>query len=186
MKKIFLAALVLLAAGVLMRVRYANSRETLAAQREAVGTSWKTLDGALHDHAELMPTLASKVKVPEKLEAKTMETIGEARGVLGQERPAQDKIQAYSRLTRESARLLLAAEQTPALRTDKEFLALKEALTETDNRVLVARRKYNEALERYNASLKVFPHNVVAALSGYTRDDAYFPTAPDAHASSKE
>jgi LemA protein len=185
-KKILIAAIVILAACIVARLRYTSSREMLAAQRAAVGESWKAVDSALHDHADLLPVLASKIKIPEKLAAKAGETIVEARGVLGQDRPAPEKIQAYGRLTLESARLLLAAEQTPALRTDPDFQRLKEQLTDTDNRVLVARRKYNEALERYNASLKVFPHNVVAALSGYARDDAYFPTAPDVRTSTKE
>jgi LemA protein len=134
------------------------------------------VDAALREHAELLPALEAKVKVTPKLKTQVQQTIAEARGILDQPRPAREKIQAYSRLSRETARLLLAADQDDSLRRDKNLSLLKDELTDTDNRIMVARRKYNEALERYNASLAVFPHNVVAAISGFSRDDAYFST----------
>ncbi|HTP33483.1 MAG TPA: LemA family protein, partial [Candidatus Acidoferrales bacterium] len=158
----------------------------LTAQRGAVSDCWTAVESALRDHADLLPALAGKVKLAPKLQAQTQQTIAAARGVLDQPAQHREKIQAYHQLSRETARLLLAADQDHQVRTDRDFLLLKEQLTDTDNRILVARRKYNEALERYNASLSVFPHNLVAALSGFSRDDAYFPTAPDARASSKE
>lgn len=177
---------VLAAAGAGARWRFVNSRESLTTQRAAVTASWNTVDAALRDHAELLPTLASRVKVSQKLETQALQTIGDARDVLQQSRPAQEKIEAYKRLRLESARLLLAADQDSHLRADPKFRLLKEELTGTDNRILVARRKYNEALERYNASLSVFPHNVVAAISGFSRDDAYFPTGLESRPSTKE
>jgi LemA protein len=185
--KKLLAALVAVAAlGLVVRLRFLSTRDSLAAQQEAVSHSWGAVEAALRDHAELLPALASKVNLSPKLEVKTQQTIAAARGVLDQPARPQEKIQAYSRLTRETALLLLAADQDRRVRTDKEYLLIKEQLTDTDNRVLIARRKYNEALERYNASLSVFPHNLVAALSGYSRNDAYFPTGPDERASTKE
>ena len=186
MKKILFIILALLAVGVAAGLRFVSARESLATQRAAVGSSWSAVDAALREHADLLPTLTARVKAPPKLEAQALQTITEARGVLDRAQAAPEKIQAYQRLSRESARLLLAAEQNSGLRTDKGFLLLKEQLTGTDNRIMVARRKYNEALERYNASLAIFPHNVVAAISGYSRDDAYFPTGLESRPFPKE
>jgi len=185
-KKILLAILALVALGIVVRLRFVSSRESLTTQRAAVGASWNAVDAALGEYAELLPALTAAVKVSPKLETQVLQTITEGRGVLQGDQAAPDKIQAYQRLSRESARLLLAAEQRPGLRTDKKFLLLKEQLTGTDNRIMVARRKYNEALERYNASLAIFPHNVVAAISGFSRDEAYFPTGLESRPSSKE
>jgi LemA protein len=185
-KRILIAAVVLLALGLGARLRFLSSRASLAAQRTVVTDSWSAVDAALREHSELLPALAEKIQLAPKLEAQTRQTITEGCGVLAQARPPREKIQAYHRLSREIGRLLLAADLDPQLRADPAFLLIKEEFTAADNRVLVARRKYNEALERYNASLAVFPHNVVALLSGYSRDDAYFPTAPDARAPSKE
>jgi LemA protein len=176
-KKLALAAIVLVAVGIGARVRFVTSRDSLAAQHDAVQQSWTEVDAALRQHAELVPALEDKIKVAPKLQTQVKQTIAEARDVLDQPRPAQEKIQAYSRLSRETARLLLAADQDNSLRRDKSISLLKDELADTDNRVMVARRKYNEALERYNASLAVFPHNVVAAISGFARNDAYFSTS---------
>jgi LemA protein len=185
-KKILIPAVVLLALGVGARLRFLTSRDSLETQRSIVADSWEAVDAALREHSELLPALAAKIPMTPMLEAQTRQTIAEQCGVLEAARPPREKIQAYHRLTREIARLLLAADVDPHLRTDPGFLLIKEELTGADNRILVARRKYNEALERYNASLSVFPQNIVAQMSGYSRDDAYFPTAPDSRASSKE
>ncbi|HTS63499.1 MAG TPA: LemA family protein [Candidatus Acidoferrales bacterium] len=186
MKKLLVALVAVAALGVVARLRFLSTRDSLSAQRETVSHCWGTVETALRDHAELLPALAGKVNLTPKLQVQTQLTIAAARAVLDQPAGPQEKIQAYSQLTREAARLLLAADQDSRMQADKDFLLLKEQLTDTDNRVLVARRKYNEALERYNASLSVFPHNLVAALSGFSRNDAYFKTAPDERASSKE
>jgi LemA protein len=176
-KKLLIAIVVIFVLGIGARIRFVTSRDSLAAQHAAVRQSWTAVDAALRDHAELVPALEERIKVAPKLETQVKQTIAEARDVLDQPRPAQEKIQAYSRLSRETARLLLAADQDNSLRTDKNLSLIKDELAETDNRIMVARRKYNEALERYNASLAVFPHNVVAAISGFSRDDAYFSTS---------
>jgi LemA protein len=175
-KKLLLAAIVLLVLGIGARARFVTTRDSLSAQRAAVQQSWTAVDAALRQHAELVPALQAKIKVAPKLENQVQQTIAQAKDVLEQPRPAQEKIQAYGRLTRETARLLLAADQDNSLRRDRNLSLLKEELTDADNRIMVARRKYNEALERYNASLAVFPHNVVAAISGFAREDAYFST----------
>jgi len=175
-KKVLITLVVLAVAVVVARSRYDSERAELARQKAAVSESWGAVDVALRDHAELLPALARKVKVPEKLREKTLGTIAEARATLDQPAPAKAKIEAYNRLALEAARLLLAGEQDNALRQDAAFRLLKEQLTDTDNHIMVARRKYNEALEKYNASLAVFPRNVVAAIGGFSRDDAYFPT----------
>jgi len=175
-KKLILSVAVVLALLVVVRLRFVTSRDSLAAQRTAVQDSWIAVDDALRQHAEIVPALQTKVKITPKLENQVQQTIAEAKQVLEQLRPPQEKIQAYSRLSRETARLLLAADQDGSLRHDKALSQIKEELAEADNRIMVARRKYNEALERYNASLAVFPHNVVAAISGFAREDAYFST----------
>jgi len=49
----------------------------------------------------------------------------------------------------------------------------------------VERRKYNEVLQHYNAQIQRFPDNIVASLSGFTRNDAYFSTEPGARQAPK-
>ena len=49
-------------------------------------------------------------------------------------------------------------------------------VSNTENEVNIARERYNEALQTYNTALQLFPNNIVAAMSGFTRNDAYFHT----------
>ena len=186
MKKLLIAGAVLLAAGIGARVRFVSARDTLTAQREAVADAWNAVEAALREHAEILPALQAQIKVAPKLEAQVQQTISEARAVLDGTRPVAEKLQAYTRLSRETARLLLAGDEDSSLRKNRNLTVLRDELAGSDNRIRVARRKYNEALERYNASLSVFPNNVVAAISGFSRNDAYFPTSVELRLGPKE
>ena len=68
----------------------------------------------------------------------------------------------------------MVAENYPQLKSNENFLRLQDELAGTENRINVERRKYNEALQTYNTTLQLFPNNIVASMSGFTRNDAYF------------
>jgi LemA protein len=53
-------------------------------------------------------------------------------------------------------------------------MRLQDELAGTENRIAVERRRYNDAIQDYNTYIGLFPNNIVASLSGFTRDDAYF------------
>jgi len=55
-------------------------------------------------------------------------------------------------------------------------LRLQDELAGTENRIAVERRRYNEAVQDYNTFISLFPNSLVASLSGFTRNDAYFKT----------
>jgi LemA protein len=55
----------------------------------------------------------------------------------------------------------------------------------TENRILQARRRYNESVQSYNTAIQLFPDNIVASMSGYQREDAYFKTEPGARTAPK-
>ena len=68
---------------------------------------------------------------------------------------------------------------------DENFLRLQDELAGTENRIAVERRKYNETLQGYNTAIQLFPNNIVAGMSGFTRNDAYFKTEPGARTNPK-
>src|SRR2546429_2740273 len=92
-----------------------------------------------------------------------------------------DALPIYSAL----GRLLVVVENYPQLRSNENFLRLQDELAGTENRISVERKKYNEAVQRYNTSIQLFPNNIVANLSGFTRNDAYFKTEPGARTAPK-
>jgi LemA protein len=60
------------------------------------------------------------------------------------------------------------------------FLRLQDELAGSENRIAVERRKYNEAIQKYNTSIALFPNNIAASLFGFPRNDAYFKVDPAA------
>ena len=53
------------------------------------------------------------------------------------------------------------------------------------NRIAVERRKYNEAVQKYNTNIELFPNNIAASLFGFPRNDAYFNVEPGARTAPK-
>ncbi|MGH9793965.1 MAG: LemA family protein, partial [Candidatus Acidiferrales bacterium] len=86
----------------------------------------------------------------------------------------QERIAANNRLDSALARLLVVVENYPQLRSNENFLRLQDELAGTENRIAVERRRYNEAIQDYNTYIGLFPNNVIAGLSGFARNDAYF------------
>jgi LemA protein len=73
-------------------------------------------------------------------------------------------------------RLLVVVENYPQLKSNENFLRLQDELAGTENRIAVERRRYNEAVQDYNTFIALFPNSLVASMSGFARNDAYFKT----------
>jgi LemA protein len=89
-------------------------------------------------------------------------------------RSPQERIAANGQLDSALGRLLVVVENYPQLRSNENFLRLQDELAGTENRIAVERRRYNETVQDYNTYISLFPNNIVASLSGFTRNDAYF------------
>ena len=69
---------------------------------------------------------------------------------------------------------LVVVENYPQLKSNENFLRLQDELAGTENRIAQERRKYNEAVQKYNTHIDLFPANIAASLFGFSRNDAYF------------
>jgi LemA protein len=165
--------------------KFVGVRNDLVTQREAVTASWSTVDVALQRRADLIPNLVETVKGFASHETEVFKNIGDARAALGGARTPTEKIAANDQLSGAISRLLMISENYPQLRSNENFLRLQDELAGTENRIAVERRKYNETLQRYNTSIELFPNNIVAGMSGFTRNDAYFKTEPGARTAPK-
>jgi LemA protein len=160
--------------------KFVSVRNELVTQQEAVKAQWAQVENALQRRADLIPNLVATVKGFAQHETEVFKNIADARAALINGRTPQDKIAANDQLSGALSRLLVIAENYPQLKSNENFLRLQDELAGTENRIAVARRTYNEALQTYNTTLQLFPNNIVASLSGFSRNDAYFKTAPGA------
>ncbi len=153
-------------------------RNQMAVKREAVNAAWSQVDVVLQRRADLIPNLVATVKGYAVQEQIVYGEIAKARSaLLGASTPAE-KIAANGQLDSALGRLLVIVENYPQLKSNENFMRLQDELAGTENRIAIERRRYNEVLQDYNTYLSLFPNNIIASMSGFQRNDAYFKTEP--------
>jgi LemA protein len=165
---------ILLVAAIALGGTFVSVRNELVTQREAMRAAWSQVDNVIQRRADLIPNLVNTVKGYAAHEQKVFSDLAAARAQLGGARNPEERIAANTRLEGALSRLLVVVENYPNLKADQQFLRLQDELAGTENRIAVERRRYNEAVQRYNTTLQLFPNNLVAAISGFQREDAYF------------
>ena len=185
MKALLIVLVVLLLAGLMIGGKYVGVRNQLVTQKESVSAAWSQVDVALQRRADLIPNLVETVKGYAKHEEGIMTALANARAALVGAKTPQEKIAANTQLDGALGRLLVVVENYPNLKANETFLRLQDELAGTENRIAVERRKYNETVQSYNTQIQLFPNNIVASMSGFERNDAYFKTEPGAKTAPK-
>ena len=165
--------LVLVVGGMMVGVR-----NDLTVQKNAIDGAFAQMDVVLQRRADLIPNLVETVKGFAAQEKDVIASVANARAALGGARTTTEKISANSQLDGALSRLLMVVENYPQLKSDATFMRLQDELAGTENRIAVERRKYNEAVQKYNTSIELFPNNIAASIFGFQRNDAYFKTDP--------
>lgn len=147
-----------------------NSIQTQTTQVDAAASQIKV---QMKRRLDLLPNLASVVQGYATHEKSTFVEIAEARAKLGgvlNTKGTDMKALAAANSTLGGAlgRLLMISEQYPQLQADQGFRDLQSQIEGTENRVSVARTDYNSLVQRYNATIKIFPNNIVAGFMGVT------------------
>ncbi len=159
---------------------YVSARNQMVAYDQEVKSSWSEVDVQMQRRADLIPNLVETVKGFTKEESTVFGDIANARaGMLNAQGPAA-KIAANNQLDGAIGRLLLLTENYPQLRSSDQFMRLQDELSGTENRIGVARKRYNEALQTYNTFVLQFPNNIWAGIAGFKQNTAYFTASPAA------
>src|SRR3954469_22964187 len=134
--------------------QFVGTRNRLVTEREAFRTEWSQVDADLQRRADLIPNLVETVKGYAKEEKEVIDSITNARSAMMGARSPQERIDANNQLTGALSRLLVVVENYPNLKANENFRQLQFSLEGTENRILQARRRYNDALQKYNADLE--------------------------------
>jgi LemA protein len=177
MGKGLIAVIILALIALVVFGQYVTARNTLVSKNEAVKSAWSEVDVNLQRRADLIPNLVETVKAYAKQEQTVFGDIANARSALLSARSPSDKIAANNQLDGALGRLLAIAENYPQLKSNENFLRLQDELAGTENRIAVARKRYNEGLQDYNTYVQQFPASVFAGWAGFKPNDAYFKAA---------
>lgn len=167
-----LALLVLVVVGVVV-----STRNQLVGGRETVAAKWSEIDNQYKRRYDLVPNLVATVKGAAEFEKSTLQAVTDARASVGRAQipgnvptdPAQLRayIEAQQGLSGALGRLFAVAENYPQLRATESFRDLQVQIEGTENRIVVARRDYIDAVRAYNTRVKSFPANVIAGMFGF-------------------
>jgi LemA protein len=159
---------------------FVSAKNQMVAKDQNVKAAWSEVDVQLERRADLIPNLVETVKGFTKEESTVFGDIANARaGMLNAQGPAA-KIAANGQLDGALGRLLLLTENYPQLRSSDQFMRLQDELAGTENRISVARKRYNDAIQDYNTFILQFPNSIWAGMAGYSKNDAYFAASPAA------
>ena len=190
MKKGTIILLVVLAVIVVFAISifgwYTSTYNNLVSLDEGVNGAWSQVENQYQRRFDLIPNLVNTVKGVANFEKETYTAVTEARAKVGQvqinagdlDNPQlfQQFQAAQENLSGALSRLLVTVENYPQLKANENFLSLQAQLEGTENRISVERRKFNTTVQSYNTSIKQFPTNFVANLSGFN-EKQYFKGA---------
>ena len=151
-----------------------GSRNQMVTEKNDIEGRWAQVDNDMKRRADLIPNLVETVKGFAKQEQEVFGAIANARSALlsaGSKGDRSGEIAANSQLSGAIGRLLVLQENYPQLKSNENFLRLQDELAGTENRIAVDRRDYNEAIQKYNTDIDLFPRNIAASIFGFHRDD---------------
>jgi len=171
MRKLF-AGLILMSTLLISGCGY----NTLQAQDEQINASWSEVLNMYKRRADLVPNLVNTVKAYAEQEKAVLTQVTEARARAGSIQATPELVNnpeafkkfldAQNQLTGALSRLLVVSEQYPQLKSDANFRELQAQLEGTENRIAVARNRYIKAVQEYNTTVRQFPSNLTAMVSG--------------------
>ncbi len=170
-------ALVVVLSGLWLAGRY-NKMVELRSGENGYEKVWADVQAQYQRRSDLIPNLVATVKGYADFEQKTLTDVVEARAKATQITvdPSQltpaalEQFQsAQGELSQALGRLMVVAERYPDLKANQNFLELQSQLEGTENRISVARQRFNQAASAYNAYILKFPSNLIAGMFGFDR-----------------
>jgi LemA protein len=149
---------------------------------QTVEQSWGDVQTAYQRRNDLIGNLVNTVKGAADFEKSTLTAVIEARAkataiTVDPTNITPEQLTAFnsaqSGVSSSLSKLLVSVERYPELKANANFLKLQDELASTENQILTARTRFNEAVMPYNTHIKTFPNSMFAGMFGF-KEKAYF------------
>lgn len=147
---------------------------TMQANEEAVKAAWGDVEATYQRRNDLIPNLVEVVKAYAKHERETLTAVTEARAKVGAIQMSKSMLddpkafaqfqEAQGAMSSALSRLMVVVEKYPDLKANQNFQDLQHQLEGTENRINVARTRYNKTVEVFNTSIRILPNSITNSL----------------------
>jgi len=147
---------------------------TMQANEEEVFAAWGDVEASYQRRMDLIPNLVETVKGVAKFEKETLQGVIDARSRVGSiqmnkdmlnDPAAMQKFQnAQGELGSALSRLMVVVEKYPDLKANQNYTDLMHQLEGTENRINVARVRYNQSVQKFNTSIRTFPNSMTNSI----------------------
>jgi LemA protein len=176
MKKSWIIIAVIVLLIIILYNAFKGSYNTMVALDEEVKTSWANVQTQYQRRSDLIPNLVNTVKGFAAQEKEVLIGVTEARAKASSIQIDPENINpamlqqfqaAQGELSSALSRLLVTIERYPEIKSNQNFLELQAQLEGTENRIAVARDRFNSTVQRYNTKIRSFPTNIMAGIFGF-------------------
>jgi LemA protein len=182
MKKWLIPLIIILVVGVGL-YRWAVGFNNTTVEYEAnAKTAWSNVESAYQRRNDLIGNLVKTVQGAADFERETLTEVIEARSkatstTIDANNLTAENIAAFQQaqtgLSSALSRLLVTVERYPELKANQNFLELQSQLESTENRINVARDRYNESVNIYDIHTTKFPNKILAGWFGFEEMPRY-------------
>mgnify|MGYP000456003170 CR=1 FL=1 len=113
---------------------------------------------------DLVPNLVNTVKGYAAHETEVFTAVSDARAKLAGAGTVEEQVRQMKNFHRHLSRLIAISESYPELKSNENFLSLQDELAGTENRIGVARKDYNDAVQKYNVKITFIPYKHICKL----------------------
>lgn len=139
-----------------------------------VDAKWSEVENQYQRQADLIPNLISVVSSSVGAETNFVKDVTASRTAWQNAQGQLARDAAGARMNNGITALVSAvAENYPTLQANKQYVALTDELSGTQNRIANSRREYIEAIQLYNTGIKRFPGNFIAGMFGFESKEYY-------------
>jgi LemA protein len=171
---------------VVLGIVLASMYNALVRLNQQASEAWSDITVQLKRRLDLIPNLVNTVKGYATHEKTVFDDVTKARAAVTNASGVAETAKAENMFEQTLKSLFAVAEAYPQLRASENFQALQAELTDTEDKIMAARRFYNGVVRDFNTKRKTFPTNIFANMLGFKQDKEYFELDETAQAQAEK